>query len=227
MKIGILQSGHSPKEILGEAGNYADLFVKFLDGQDFTFVAFSVVDMQFPTSATDCDGWLITGSKHGAYEDLAFIAPLEDLVREIYAADIPLVGICFGHQIIAQALGGKVEKFKDGWAVGRQTYDWQGEVVHLNAWHQDQVTVPPKDATVCASNDFCENAALVYGQKAFTVQAHPEFNGDFIDGLAKYRGPGVVPDTLLDAARANINAPVDNLRLAQQIGAFFKERSRA
>jgi GMP synthase (glutamine-hydrolysing) len=227
MKIGILQSGHSPKELLGETGNYADLFVKLLQGQGFEFETFSVVEMDFPDGPNDCDGWLITGSKHGAYEDHAFIAPLEDLIRQIYAAEHPLVGICFGHQIIAQALGGKVEKFKDGWAVGRQSYDWQNKTVHLNAWHQDQVVELPADATVCASNDFCANAALVYGKNAFTVQAHPEFDGNFISGLATYRGPGVVPEPLLDEARAAIDAPVDNVFLAHQIGQFFKERSIA
>ena len=227
MKIGILQTGHSPKELLGETGNYADLFVNLLAGQDFEFTTYSVVDMDFPANADVADGWLITGSKHGAYEDHPFIAPLETLIRDIYAADLPLVGICFGHQIIAQALGGKVEKFKDGWAVGRQTYDWQGEDIHLNAWHQDQVVALPEDAAVCARNDFCENAALIYGKKAFTVQAHPEFDGNFIAGLATHRGPGVVPDAQLDAARATIDAPVHNVRLARKIGSFFKERSIA
>ena len=227
MKIGILQAGHSPKEILGETGNYADLFVNLLQGQDFEFAKYIVVDMQFPSGADAADGWLITGSKHGAYEDHPFIAPLEDLIRDIYAADLPLVGICFGHQIIAQALGGKVEKFKNGWAVGRQTYDWQGETIHLNAWHQDQVVTRPVDAAICGSNEFCENAALIYGKKAFTVQAHPEFDGNFITGLATHRGPGNVPDPLLDAARTAVDQPVHSALLARQIGTFFKERSIA
>jgi len=129
MKIGILQTGHSPAELLGDLGNYGQLFVKLLDGQGFTFEIFDVLNMQFPDGPTDCDGWLITGSRHGAYEDLPFIPPLEDLIRAVYATDRPLVGICFGHQIIAQALGGTVEKFAGGWAVGRQTYDWNGEEV--------------------------------------------------------------------------------------------------
>ncbi len=225
MKIGILQTGHSPEEMRASFGDYGALFEKLLAGQGFTFVTFSVVDMQFPGSVHDCDGWLITGSKHGAYEDHPFIAPLEKLVRDIYAADIPLVGVCFGHQIIAQALGGKVGKFADGWAVGRQTYDWQGDTVHLNAWHQDQVISLPEGARVCGSNAFCEYAALIYGDKAFTVQAHPEFENDFIAGLASFRGPGVVPDDLLEAARAKSALPVDNALIAQQIGTFFKERA--
>ncbi len=87
-------------------------------GNDFTFRTWQVVNMEFPAIGGRCDGWLITGSKHGAYEDLPFIPPLEDFIRKAYAEHVPLVGICFGHQIIAQAMGGKVEKFKDGWAVG-------------------------------------------------------------------------------------------------------------
>ena len=146
MKIGILQTGHSPPELIGENGNYGSLFVNLLDGQGFDFEIFDVLNMSFPSGPEVCDGWLITGSRHGAYEDLPFIAPLEDLIRAIIAADKPLVGICFGHQIIAQALGGTVEKFDGGWAVGRQTYAWMGEDVALNAWHQDQVTTLPEGA---------------------------------------------------------------------------------
>lgn len=225
MKIGILQTGHAPDEMRPLLGNYSNLFAKFLDGHGFEFDVFNVVDMEFPAGIHDCDGWLITGSKHGAYEDHPFIPPLERFIRDCFAADVPLVGVCFGHQIIAQALGGKVEKFRDGWAVGRQSYDWNGETVHLNAWHQDQVVARPEGAQVCASNAFCENAALVYGHKAFTVQAHPEFEGSFIAGLATHRGPGVVPDPLLAQARADLDAPVDNARLAAQVARFFKERS--
>ncbi|MEL6640833.1 MAG: type 1 glutamine amidotransferase, partial [Pseudomonadota bacterium] len=183
MHIGILKTGHPPDELRADYGDYGDVFATMLSGQGFTFTGYNVVDMEFPASATACDGWLITGSRHGAYEDHAFIPPLEDLIRKAYAADVPMVGVCFGHQIIAQALGGKVEKFDGGWAVGRQTYVWNGQEVSLNAWHQDQVTVAPEAAKVCASDDFCANAALIYGQKAFTVQAHPEYDSGFMAGL--------------------------------------------
>ena len=72
----------------------------------------------FPEGIHDADGWLITGSRHGAYEDHPWIPPLEEFIRDAYAAQVPLVGICFGHQIIAQAMGGKVEKYQ-GRLVGR------------------------------------------------------------------------------------------------------------
>ena len=224
MKIGILQAGHAPDELQPTHGTYSDLFHKLLDGHGFSFTTFSVVDMEFPTSPQECDGWLITGSKHGTYEDLPFIAPLEDLIRAIYATDRPLVGICFGHQIIAQALGGKVEKFKDGWAVGRQTYDWDGQAVALNAWHQDQVVSLPDDAEVLSGNAFCKNAALIYQKKAFTVQPHPEFENDFTGQLSAIRGKGVVPDPLLEAMRQDLDKPIDNGLLAQKIAQFFLER---
>lgn len=222
MKIGILQTGRAPDELRPTVGDVNNLFERLLDNQGFTFETFPVVDGDFPDGPEACDGWLITGSKHGAYEDLPWIAPLETLIRDVYRLGRPLVGICFGHQIIAQALGGKVEKFAGGWAVGRQTYDWNGTEIALNAWHQDQVIQLPTDATPVASNAHCQNAALVYGNRAFTVQAHPEFDSTFIQGLIDARA-GTVPPDLIETAKSNLGAEVSNDHLAAQIGAFFKE----
>ncbi len=221
MKIGILQTGHSPGAIEASLGTYSELFETLLANQGFTFQTWKVVEMEFPTHVTDADGWLVTGSKHGAYEDHDFIPPLETFIRDAYAANVPQVGICFGHQIIAQALGGKVEKFKNGWAVGRQTYDMNGQNVSLNAWHQDQVIERPADATVIASNEFCENAGLAYGKRALTLQPHPEFGPEFIAGLIQYRGDMVEPDRLA-AARDTLNAPTANAEMAAKIASFFK-----
>ncbi|WP_420859841.1 type 1 glutamine amidotransferase [Marivivens marinus] len=224
MKIGILQAGHSPDALKDDWGDYGSFFEKMLGERGFDTAVYSVVDMEFPQGVQDCDGWLITGSRHGTYDDLPFIPLLEEFIRSAFAAAVPMVGVCFGHQIIAQALGGKVEKFAGGWAVGRTEYDMGGETVALNAWHQDQVTAIPDGAEVCASNDFCKYAALVYDTRAFTVQPHPEFEPGFVKGLAETRGRGVVPDPLLDAAIDNTDRPVDNAAFAQRIARFFKER---
>lgn len=227
MKIGILQTGHAPDALRPDHGDYPDLFQRLLAGHGFAYQTWAVVDGDFPTGPQDADGWLITGSRFGAYEDHPWIAPLEALIRAIHAADVPLVGICFGHQIIAQALGGKVEKFPGGWSVGRNEYDFDGDIVALNAWHQDQVTVRPEGAKVCASSDFCANAALVYGDRIFTVQAHPEFSKPFLADMIEKRGRGLVPDLLLDAAKARLAAPLDDVRLAHRIATFFKTRKIA
>lgn len=226
MLIGILVTGHAPQRPDMPRRGYDEFFQDFLKDQGFAFKSWNVVDMEFPESVYECEGWLLTGSKHGAYEDLPFIPPLQDFICRAYAKSIPLVGICFGHQIIAQALGGRVEKFSKGWSVGRQIYDFNGENVALNAWHQDQVVEKPARAKTVASSPFCEHAALLYEGKAFTVQAHPEYNSDFIEVLLEERAPGVVPDDLISAARADLTKENDNQRLAEQIAAFFKEVSR-
>ncbi|MDO5630912.1 MAG: type 1 glutamine amidotransferase [Paracoccus sp. (in: a-proteobacteria)] len=226
MRIGILQCGQSPDLLKSEMGDYPDMFTRMLAGRGFDFSHYHVEDMQFPASIHDADGWLLTGSRHGAYEDHAFIPPLEDFIRRAYAAHVPMVGICFGHQIIAQALGGTVEKYAGGWAVGAQDYDFDGQPVTLNAWHQDQVTALPPDAIVLARNGFCENAALVYGDRAFTVQAHPEFEDRFVGGLMEFRG-GAVPDALLEQARARMDEAKSSGMIADRIEAFFKQPRQA
>lgn len=224
MLIGILETGPAPDALKPQWGAYPDMFRRFLAGQGFDFRAFSVVGMEFPDSVHACDGWLLTGSRHGAYEDHPFIPPLEDFIRAAYAARVPMVGICFGHQIIAQALGGKVEKFKGGWAVGPTDYDFGGESLRLNAWHQDQVVEKPPGAEVLACNDFCANAALVYDDRALTVQAHPEFPNAFLGQLAEARGRGVVPDPQIDAALARLDLSIDDKTLAQRIADFFRQK---
>ncbi|MEP2029133.1 MAG: type 1 glutamine amidotransferase [Paracoccaceae bacterium] len=223
MKIGILQAGHTPDDLVRTLGDYDSLYPDLLAGYGFSFEAYCVVDMEFPKSIAECDGWLISGSRYGAYEDHTWIPLLEDFIRQIYADGRPLVGVCFGHQIIAQALGGKVEKYKGGWSVGHTEYIFDGEIIPLNAWHQDQVTKRPTDAKVIASTDFCENAAFVYGDKVWSLQPHPEFSAAFVDGLINGRGQGVVPEPILAEATAKLTEPLANAAIADRMAAFFRQ----
>lgn len=227
MKIGILQTGKAPEPLRPQTGDYPAMFMRLLDGQGFDFAIWHVEGMEFPASIHEADGWLITGSRHGVYEDHPFIAPLEQFVRDALDAGLPVVGICFGHQIMAQALGGRVEKFAGGWAVGPQTYDFEGEPLTLNAWHQDQVTSPPENARVIARHHFCAYAALAYGKNGLSVQAHPEFEDAFIQGLIDTRGRGVVPESLLNDAVAHAGGPRDSDRIAARITAHFKQHAQA
>jgi GMP synthase-like glutamine amidotransferase len=224
MQIGILMAGHARGPVREARGDFDAMFARLLDGQGLTFQAWDVEGMEFPHDVGVCDGWLVTGSRHGVYEDHAFIPPLEDFIREAHAAKVPMVGICFGHQIVAQALGGRVEKWSGGWAVGRHEYRLgSGGTVTLNAWHQDQVTALPPDATVLASSAFCENAVVAYGNRALTIQAHPEFDGAVIDAyVALLRGTADYPDDRMDMAAAGTSAAIDSARIATAIATFYK-----
>ncbi|MBK5926072.1 type 1 glutamine amidotransferase [Rhodobaculum claviforme] len=227
MRIGILETGLAPDDLRARHGSYPDLFTRLLGRHGFDFTTHRVVEMEFPDSVHDAEGWLITGSRHGVYEDHPFIPPLEALIRQAVAEAVPVVGICFGHQIIARALGGRVEKFPGGWAVGPQDYDFDGTPLRLNAWHQDQVIDPPEGAEVIATHPFCPYAGLRYGDRAFSVQAHPEFPDDFVAGLIETRGRGVVPDDRLDAALERLGGPGDSGVLADRIANFFRQPRRS
>lgn len=223
MKIGILQTGHAPDMLLPELGDYDAMMARMLDGHGFDFVTYAVVDEEFPDGPHDADGWLITGSRHGTYEDHAWISPLEDLIRAIHAAGLPMVGICFGHQIIAQALGGKVVKHPGGWRVGATQYDIEDRPFTLNAWHQDQVITAPEGAEVVGHAEGCEIAAMRLGEGIFTVQPHPEYGAAFMQGLLEHRAPGVVPDPLRDMAQGLLAAPTDNAAMATRIADVFRK----
>lgn len=227
MLIGILQCGQAPEVLKADLGDYPDMFVRLLAGRGFTFRSWHVEGMEFPGTPRDADGWLITGSKHGAYEDLPFIAPLEDFIREAREQSVPMVGICFGHQVMAQALGGEVRKYDGGWSVGAQDYDFEGETLTLNAWHQDQVVTLPEGARPVARNTFCANAALVYGDWGYSMQPHPEFGDAVVKGLIEHRARGVVPDPLLRAAEDRMGVPIHSRSIADRIERFFKAAGQA
>lgn len=178
--------------------------------------------MEFPDSIKQADGWLISGSKHGAYEDHPFIKPLETLIRELYGSGVPLVGICFGHQIIAQALGGQVAKYSGGWNCGPTVYQYDEGQTILAAWHQDQVVEIPPEAEVVGSSAKCENAFIRYKGNAFSIQPHPEF--DEAELRIVLNGPSrkLVPKEMLENVRMTLGTPLSNSEMAAEIARFFR-----
>ena len=148
-------------------------------------------------------------------------------------ANLPIFGVCFGHQLIAQALGGHVEKSEKGWGLGLHTYqvnnkpDYMSnlsEEVTLNICHQDQVLRPPQGATVYAKSEFCENAGFYIKDKVLTMQAHPEFLVDFTKALLTARRDVTIPKEFVDPALVGLKNNPDSAQsnqFAKTIRQFF------
>ena len=245
MKIGILATGITPDELLGEHGAYADMFVTLLNKVDkqqgqtpFDFVTFDVRDDIFPDSADQCEGWIVTGSKFGVYDNLPWMSKLKTLIHEIYDAEKPMLGICFGHQIIADAFGGKVEKFSGGWGIGLQHYQCTAPIPFakhtpdsftISAMHQDQVMKKPEIAEVVATSDFCKYAGLKYGQRILTFQGHPEFETVYADALILARKGHVIPHETADKGLATLHdehAVIDSLEVGAWMSGFLRQNER-
>ena len=205
MHIGILKTDAVRPEWVDEFGEYPDMFQRLVLAAD-SDVSFSVWDVEegvrpTPAEIDAVDGFIITGSKSSAYDDKEWIRDLERLVQELHARRKKMVGICFGHQVIARALGGTVAKSDKGWGVGVNVYrvtelPVQGDdevrgdalgVLKLVASHQDQVTVLPPGARNVVSNDHCVNAGFVMSDHVLTLQGHPEFSAEYSEAIMAFR----------------------------------------
>ena len=197
MHIGILRTDSVRPEWVAVHGQYPDMFARLLTEQDDTlrFTTWDVEAGELPTACDVADAFLITGSKSSVYDDKAWIRSLEDFVRTLHATRSKLIGICFGHQLVAQALGGTVAKSKKGWGVGVNAYavddtlfrQADGKDLCLLASHQDQVMQMPPGAKKIATNAHCEVGGMVLGEHILTFQGHPEFTPDYARELLSFR----------------------------------------
>ena len=215
LHIGILETGRLPESLRPRHGTYPAMFESWLAPLGARFSSHAVLDGQLPDSPDEADLWLITGSRHAVYEDHPWIAPLESFIRDCRRAGRKMLGICFGHQIIARALGGEVARSPKGWGVGIHDYstrNWPESlapdpgVIRVQAFHQDQVLRAPEGAVCIASSPFCEIAALWYPGFALTFQGHPEFTRDYARDLLRARSGSVLPEPLVEDALTQMRA---------------------
>lgn len=229
--IGILVVGEPPAELAGRYPGYGTMLEELLHAADaaLVFRQYDVRAGERPGAADAHDGWLITGSRHAAYEDLPWIHWLAGFIRELDARKIPLVGICFGHQLIAKALGGEVVKAPQGWGVGVHAADitahapWidaDARSVRMVVSHQDQVTALPPQAEPLAASGFCPVAMYHIGSHVFAMQAHPEFSRAYSRDLMEVRR-GLIGDERISAGMASLATDTDSARVARWIVAFL------
>lgn len=231
MKIAILETGRPPERLVAAYPGYAAM-VADLVGDAHAYTVFDVAAGDLPTDAAAFDAYLITGSAAGAYEPLPWIAALIGFLRRL-PPTTALVGICFGHQVMAAAFGGRVAKSARGWGLGLHSYDvherrpWMDDATHVAvpAIHQDQVVEAPPGSRTLAGSGFTPHGILAYGdRRALSFQFHPEFSADYATALIAGHAPTPpLDETLRMSALASMQAPGDGPRIGGWIRRFLAE----
>lgn len=234
MKIGILNAIPPELSQVNWQGSPVDAYVRFFQSGsgDFQFVGYEVAHGEFPDSPEACDAYIITGSPKGVYDADEWIGRLVEFIRASYVAGKKLIGICFGHQILAQALGGRAEKSEKGWGLGLKRIElnadrskaWlDGRVDHCALYfvHQDQVTELPPGAELLGGSEFCPNAFFTIDNQVLGLQGHPEFSLAIMQDILSRERVGV--DTKLQATAVNSlrQGDPDNQMMAQWLVNFL------
>lgn len=232
MHITILETGEPPEPLKSQFGDYPGMFERLLApwSKEFSFSSAAAHKGAAMPAVSDFDGLLITGSPAGVYDGFDWIAPCEDLVRETARAGKPQVGICFGHQLMAQAFGGRVEKSDRGWGVGVHDYKLAGAAEWMSppstrlacaVSHQDQVVEAPVGARVLGGSEFCPIGVLEFAQgPAISFQQHPEFPHEFGSALIRFRKDRIPADRA-EPGLDSYKTPSDRELMARWIANFF------
>ncbi len=229
-KIGLLLVGHIDAGSLHVGGDYPELYSELLAPLGIQLTTYRCDEDQLPSSVKEQDGWMCSPSRLSVYDDVPWLRDVEQLLRDMIATETPYVGICFGHQLMAQALGATVKKADYGWGIGAKQY----EIVEPQAWmdntdnvvlaasHQDQVQQLPSDARLLARADYCPIGGMLIGERAWTLQVHPEFSPALADSLLATRLQ-LFGEEKAEAARATLSQPLHQHRIAGWISRFFEQ----
>lgn len=192
MKIGLLECDDVVGRFPEVKGGYREMFAALLPGFSFTY--YEAHRGRLPASPRECDAWMCTGSKYSVYDGTPWIADLAAFIRSL--GEKRFVGICFGHQMLAHAMGGEVAKAKHGWGVGvlpvkiLKNESWMQPPltqVLIQHMHQDQVQKLPRDAILLGRSDHCEVGMFRIGETMLGIEGHPEFTVEYGAALIRAR----------------------------------------
>jgi len=228
LKIGLLECDDVVGRFAHIEGGYREMFAALLPEFDFEF--FAVHKDAFPKGTADCDAWIATGSKHAVYEGHAWVERASEFLRDLKREKRPFVGICFGHQLLAHAMGGVVAKAAQGWGVGALRVDvlkrepWMDPPMasfRIQHMHQDQVQKLPPGAVVLGRSDHCEVGMFRVGETMLGIEGHPEFTKEFGAALIDWRRPRI-GDASAEEALRSLEAPNDGKTVGTWIARFIR-----
>lgn len=233
MRICILESDVPPDELQGKHGLYSDMIANWLapvlPGANFTAIPCHE-GIALP-ALDDFDGFIITGSRYSAYDAHDWITELKDFVRRAMEAGKPTFGICFGHQLMAEAMGGRVGPSDIGWTVGLADYQpneagaavFGPDVIIASTFHRDQILSLPEIAMPLATSGHCTWPALGYGSNGLSVQFHPELKTEFVSDLLDFKEEIGLPPTVERHARESLAGTIALSGLAGAVRQIFTQ----
>lgn len=229
LRVGLLLCDHLDDDVAARVGDYTELFPDVFAPVGLELVTYDATRGELPSDTAECAGWIVSGSRRSVYEDEPWIRQLQEFVARVVQDRQRLVGVCFGHQMTAQALGGTVEAAETGWGVGVRRF----RVVEPAPWmdpvdgftilmsHRDQVTRLPDGAQVIATAEYCPVGAYRIDDHVFCVQGHPEWVPELSRTLMEQRR-AVIGDDVVDEGLASLEVPVDRAPMARWISAFLR-----
>lgn len=227
MKVGLLECDHVIDSLREISGDYRDMFSAFLPELEFEY--FDVCKGQLPATADACEAYLCTGSRLSVYDQEGWILELKSFVRKIHSGGQKFVGVCFGHQMMGEALGGKVEKAASGWNVGAHQFNIQVQEhwmepfqtpLNLLMMCQDQVVQLPEKSIVLAATVTCPVGMFRVGENMLGIQAHPEFSKEYVRRLMEIRREKIGAVKVANALES-MSQPVHGEVLAKWIMRFL------
>lgn len=227
MKIALLLCDDISEQLHDEFGHYQDMFTHLVNKEDtldvFPVYLYDAQGTGFIPNIEDYDGFIVSGSKSGVYEDHLWLAPLFSTIQSAFEAGKKLLGICFGHQAIAMALGGMVAKSDKGWGIGHYQNEWLQDKapLHLLSFHQDQVESLAQGFTTLAGSEFCPYYVTQYQQQVFTTQGHPEMSAQYILAIVDLFEEKIGAQAAAQC-RSSLQKEDDTLAFREKICAFWK-----